>query len=40
VLNRTFRAFPSSTAAKGRRTGEKPTLEQTVLANVLKGKHF
>jgi len=40
VMNRTFRAFPSSTAAKGRRTGEKPTLEQTVLANVLKGKHF
>ncbi len=40
VLNRTFRAFPSSTAAKGRRAGEKPTLEQTVLANVLKGKHF
>ncbi len=40
VLNRTFRAFPSSTAAKGRRAGEKPTLEQTVLATVLKGKHF
>lgn len=40
VLNRTFRAFPSSLAAKGRRSGDKPTLEQTVLANVLKGKHF
>jgi len=40
VLNRTFRAFPSSSASKGRRTGEKPTLEQTVLATVLKGKHF
>ncbi|MEL0028974.1 MAG: hypothetical protein VW625_10020, partial [Perlucidibaca sp.] len=40
VLNRSFRAFPSSSAARGRREGEKPTLEQAVLANVLKGKHF
>jgi NAD(P)-dependent dehydrogenase (short-subunit alcohol dehydrogenase family) len=41
VLSWGFRLFPSSSAArKGRREGQKPTLEQVVFANVFKGEHW
>ncbi|QHS10767.1 SDR family oxidoreductase [Sinimarinibacterium sp. NLF-5-8] len=40
VLNKGFKLFPSSSAAKGRREGGKPTLEQVVFANLFKGEHF
>ncbi len=40
ILNRGFRLFPSSSASKGRKEGEKPTLEQVVFANVFKGEYF
>ena len=39
VLNRGFQLFPSSSAAKGVRE-QKPTLEQVVFANVLRGEHW
>ncbi len=40
ILNKGFNLFPSSTAAKGRREGAKPTLEQVVFANLFKGEYF
>jgi NAD(P)-dependent dehydrogenase (short-subunit alcohol dehydrogenase family) len=40
MLNRGFRLFPSSSASKGRKEGQKPTLEQVVFANVFKGEYF
>jgi len=40
LLNRGFRLFPSSSSAKGRKEGGKPTLEQVVFANVFKGEYF
>ncbi|WP_028007503.1 SDR family oxidoreductase [Solimonas flava] len=40
ILNKGFHLFPSSDAAKGRREGAKPTLEQVVFANLFKGEHF
>ncbi|MGB1562047.1 MAG: SDR family oxidoreductase [Sinimarinibacterium flocculans] len=40
VLNKGFNLFPSSSAAKGRREGAKPTLEQMVFANLFKGEYF
>ncbi|MEW6168910.1 MAG: SDR family oxidoreductase [Pseudomonadota bacterium] len=40
ILNKGFQLFPSSTAAKGRREGGKPTLEQVVFANLFKGEYF
>jgi NAD(P)-dependent dehydrogenase (short-subunit alcohol dehydrogenase family) len=40
VLNKGFQLFPSSSAAKGRKEGEKPTLEQVVFANLFKGEHW
>lgn len=40
VLNKGFNLFPSSSAAKGRREGAKPTLEQVVFANLFKGEYF
>ena len=40
ILNKGFHLFPSSDAAKGRREGAKPTLEQVVFANIFKGEHF
>ena len=40
LLNRGFRLFPSSSSAKGRKDGGKPTLEQVVFANVFKGEYF
>ena len=39
ILNRGFQLFPSSAAAKGMRE-QKPTLEQVVFANVLRGEHW
>ncbi|MDP9142349.1 MAG: SDR family oxidoreductase [Pseudomonadota bacterium] len=39
-LNKGFNLFPSSTAAKGRKDGAKPTLEQVVFANLFKGEYF
>ncbi|TXH05569.1 MAG: SDR family oxidoreductase [Nevskiaceae bacterium] len=38
-LNKSFKLFPSSSAAKGRKEGEKPTLEQVVFANVFRGEY-
>lgn len=40
ILNKSFHLFPSSSAAKGRKEGAKPTLEQVVFANLFKGEHF
>lgn len=40
ILNKGFNLFPSSSAAKGRREGAKPTLEQVVFANLFKGEYF
>jgi len=40
ILNKGFQLFPSSAAAKGRREGGKPTLEQVVFANLFKGEYF
>ena len=39
ILNKGFQLFPSSSAAKGVRE-QKPTLEQVVFANVLRGEHW
>jgi NAD(P)-dependent dehydrogenase (short-subunit alcohol dehydrogenase family) len=39
LLNKGFQLFPSSAAAKGVKA-EKPTLEQVVFANVLRGEHW
>ena len=39
ILNKGFQLFPSSSAAKGVKA-EKPTLEQVVFANVLRGEHW
>jgi NAD(P)-dependent dehydrogenase (short-subunit alcohol dehydrogenase family) len=39
VLNKSFKLFPSSSAAKGRKEGEKPSLEQVVFANVFRGEY-
>lgn len=39
ILNKGFQLFPSSAAAKGMRE-QKPTLEQVVFANVLRGEHW
>jgi len=39
ILNKGFQLFPSSAAAKGVRE-QKPTLEQVVFANVLRGEHW
>lgn len=39
VLNKSFKLFPSSAAAKGRKEGEKPSLEQVVFANVFRGEY-
>ena len=40
LLNKGFQLFPSSSAAKGRKEGAKPTLEQVVFANLFKGEYF
>ena len=40
VLSKGFQLFPSSSAAKGRKEGGKPTLEQVVFANLFKGEHW
>ena len=40
VLSKGFQLFPSSSAAKGRKDGAKPTLEQVVFANLFKGEHW
>jgi NAD(P)-dependent dehydrogenase (short-subunit alcohol dehydrogenase family) len=40
ILNKGFQLFPSSDAAKGRREGGKPSLEQVVFAQVFKGEHW
>ncbi len=40
ILNKGFSLFPSSSAAKGRKEGAKPTLEQVVFANLFKGEYF
>ena len=40
VLSKGFQLFPSSSAAKGRKEGAKPSLEQVVFANVFKGEHW
>jgi NAD(P)-dependent dehydrogenase (short-subunit alcohol dehydrogenase family) len=40
ILNKGFQLFPSSSAAKGRKDGAKPTLEQVVFANVFQGEHW
>lgn len=40
VLNKGFRLFPSSSAAKGKKDGQRPSLEQMVFANVFKGEHW
>ena len=39
MLNKSFKLFPSSSAAKGRKEGEKPSLEQVVFANVFRGEY-
>jgi hypothetical protein len=39
-LNKGYNLFPSSAAAKGRKDGNKPSLEQVVFANVFKGEYF
>ncbi len=40
VLSKGFQLFPSSSAAKGKKEGGKPSLEQVVFANVFKGEHW
>jgi NAD(P)-dependent dehydrogenase (short-subunit alcohol dehydrogenase family) len=42
VMNTTFRMFPDSTAAQGRKDGEKaaPTADQVALSNLMRGIHF
>jgi NAD(P)-dependent dehydrogenase (short-subunit alcohol dehydrogenase family) len=41
ILNKGFQLFPSSAAAKGAKDQkQKPTLEQVVFANVLRGEHW
>jgi NAD(P)-dependent dehydrogenase (short-subunit alcohol dehydrogenase family) len=40
VLSKGFQLFPSSSASKGKKGGDKPTLEQRVFANVFKGEHW
>ncbi len=40
VLSKGFQLFPSSSAAKGKKDGAKPSLEQMVFANVFKGEHW
>jgi NAD(P)-dependent dehydrogenase (short-subunit alcohol dehydrogenase family) len=40
VLSKGFQLFPSSSAARGRKEGQKPSLEQMVFANVFKGEHW
>ena len=40
VLNRGFRLFPSSAAARGRREDSKPSLEQTVFTSVFRGGNY
>ena len=40
VLSKGFQLFPSSSAAKGKKEGQKPSLEQMVFANVFKGEHW
>jgi NAD(P)-dependent dehydrogenase (short-subunit alcohol dehydrogenase family) len=40
VLSKGFQLFPSSAASKGKKGGDKPTLEQVVFANVFKGEHW
>ncbi len=40
VLSKGFQLFPSSSAAKGRNEGKKPSLEEMVFANVFKGGHW
>ena len=40
VLSKGFQLFPSSAAAKSKKEGSKPTLEQVVFANVFKGEHW
>ena len=40
ILSKGFQLFPSSSAAKGRKEGQKPSIEQVVFANVFKGEHW
>ncbi|MGB0955095.1 MAG: SDR family oxidoreductase [Panacagrimonas sp.] len=40
ILSKGFELFPSSAAARGRKHGQKPSLEQMVFANVFKGEHW
>jgi len=40
ILSKGFQLFPSSSAARGRKEGEKPSLEQVVFANLFKGEHW
>jgi len=40
VLSKGFQLFPSSSAARGKKEGAKPSLEQVVFANVFKGEHW
>jgi len=40
ILSTGFQLFPSSSAAQGKKEGVKPSLEQTVFANVFKGGHW
>jgi len=40
ILSKGFQLFPSSSAAKGRKDGQKPSIEQMVFANVFKGEHW
>src|SRR3546814_10427834 len=39
ILNTGFHLFPSSSAARGRGEGGKPTLGQAVVAHRFKGEH-
>ena len=40
ILSKGFQLFPSSSAARGRKEGQKPSIEQVVFANVFKGEHW
>jgi hypothetical protein len=42
IMNTTFRMFPDSTAAQGKKDGEKtgPTADQVALSNLMRGIHF
>ncbi|MGQ0620139.1 MAG: SDR family oxidoreductase [Panacagrimonas sp.] len=40
ILSKGFQLFPSSSAARGRKEGQKPSIEQMVFANVFKGEHW